>query len=78
LGISAILIPSPGQSEQEYLAEWLSDKGWFAYVTQDELDLTGMCDTRYLHAKSENLLISTKPNFQFIEDLYRKYSQDGY
>ncbi len=40
LGISAILVPSPGQSEQEYLADWLSEKGWFRYVTQDKLNLT--------------------------------------
>ena len=78
LGISAILVPSPGQSEQEYLADWLSEKGWFRCVTQDKLNLTGMHDTRYLPAKAENPLKSTKPDFQFINDLYRENYKDGY
>jgi predicted glycosyltransferase len=78
LGISAILVPSPGQSEQEYLADRLSEKGWFRCVTQDKLNLTGIHDTRYLLAKAENPLNSTKPDFQFIDDLYREYYQDGY
>ncbi len=32
----AILIPTPGQTEQEYLAKYLSNKGWFYSVNQDE------------------------------------------
>jgi predicted glycosyltransferase len=78
LDISPILVPSPGQSEQEYLARWLSEKGWFTVVTQDELDLKGILETRHQHIKAENPLISTKPDFHFIEDLYREYYQDGY
>lgn len=78
LGISAILVPSPGQSEQEYLAHWLSEKGWFRYVTQDKLNLNVMHDTRLLPAKEEILLNSTKPDYQFINDLYRENCQDGY
>ncbi|MBW6501389.1 MAG: hypothetical protein K0B05_08350 [Bacteroidales bacterium] len=34
LGCSALLIPTPGQTEQEYLAAYLSSKGWFATVSQ--------------------------------------------
>jgi UDP:flavonoid glycosyltransferase YjiC (YdhE family) len=78
LGISAMLVPSPGQSEQEYLATWLSEKGWFRYVTQDKLNLTVMYDTRYLPAKAENPLNTAKPDYQFINDLYRENCQDGY
>lgn len=37
LNRSALLIPTPGQTEQEYLAEYLSDKGWFSTVAQKEL-----------------------------------------
>ncbi len=33
----ALLIPTPGQTEQEYLAEYLSGKGWFSTITQKEL-----------------------------------------
>lgn len=30
----AVLVPTPGQPEQEYLARYLSQKGWFTYVKQ--------------------------------------------
>ncbi len=38
LNRSALLIPTPGQTEQEYLAEYLSAKGWFTTVSQKSLD----------------------------------------
>jgi predicted glycosyltransferase len=34
---SALIIPTPGQTEQEYLAAYLAEKGWFSTVTQDEI-----------------------------------------
>lgn len=37
LGTSALLIPTPGQTEQEYLAAYLSGKGWFSSVSQGNL-----------------------------------------
>ena len=36
---SAILIPTPGQPEQEYLGELLSEKGYFLNYKQSEFDL---------------------------------------
>jgi hypothetical protein len=41
LNCTAMIIPTPGQTEQEYLAEYLSEKGWFNTVMQDEIR-TGM------------------------------------
>lgn len=38
LGRSALLVPTPGQTEQEYLAEYLSGKGWFVTAPQSELN----------------------------------------
>jgi hypothetical protein len=38
LNCSALLIPTPGQPEQEYLAEYLSSKGWFSEVPQNRLN----------------------------------------
>jgi len=32
---NAVLIPTPGQYEQEYLAQYLSDKKWFYSINQD-------------------------------------------
>jgi hypothetical protein len=38
LNCSALLIPTPGQTEQEYLAEYLSGKGWFDTISQGSLN----------------------------------------
>jgi UDP-N-acetylglucosamine:LPS N-acetylglucosamine transferase len=37
LNCSAVIVPTPGQTEQEYLAKYLSEKGWFSTANQDEL-----------------------------------------
>lgn len=37
IGCMAMLVPTPGQTEQEYLAWNLSNKGWFQTLKQDEL-----------------------------------------
>jgi len=37
LNCSATLIPTPGQTEQEYLADYLSEKAWFYKISQDEI-----------------------------------------
>jgi UDP-N-acetylglucosamine transferase subunit ALG13 len=42
LGAKALLIPTPGQTEQEYLARYLSSRGWFASVSQQ--DVTSLSD----------------------------------
>jgi len=39
IGKPAILIPTPGQTEQEYLAEYWSEKGAFSVWTQEAFDL---------------------------------------
>jgi hypothetical protein len=39
LGKKALLIPTPGQTEQEYLARYLKEKKYFATSAQDELQL---------------------------------------
>ena len=38
LGINAILVPTPGQTEQEYLAEYLSKKRGFTYIKQEDFN----------------------------------------
>jgi hypothetical protein len=40
LGVkNALLIPTPGQTEQEYLAEYYEKKGYYHSVDQDKLYL---------------------------------------
>jgi hypothetical protein len=36
LGRSALLIPTPGQTEQEYLAEYMSSRGWFSALEPEK------------------------------------------
>ncbi len=38
LKCSALLVPTPGQTEQEYLAGYLSAKGWFVTVSQKNIN----------------------------------------
>lgn len=40
LNRSALLIPTPGQTEQEYLAAYLKEKGWFEVISQGSLNKT--------------------------------------
>jgi spore coat polysaccharide biosynthesis predicted glycosyltransferase SpsG len=37
LDCSALLVPTPGQTEQEYLASHLSEKGWFTMIRQKDI-----------------------------------------
>lgn len=38
LNCSALLVPTPGQTEQEYLAENLAEKGWFNSISQKNIN----------------------------------------
>lgn len=38
LNCSALLVATPGQTEQEYLAAYLSEKGWFTTVSQKNIN----------------------------------------
>ena len=45
LGCTALLVPTPGQTEQEYLAGWLSSRGWFTTITQRSIrDSLPLCE----------------------------------
>ncbi len=45
LGKSAHLIPTPGQTEQEYLAQYLSSKGYFSQSRQSRFDLESVLNS---------------------------------
>lgn len=45
LGKKAILIPTPGQTEQEYLASFLQEQGYFFCVPQKSLQLAGAIES---------------------------------
>jgi uncharacterized protein (TIGR00661 family) len=62
LNCSALLIPTPGQTEQEYLAEYLSEKGLFSYISQNAIKdgisftLKKISDTTEITGESRILL----------------------
>jgi hypothetical protein len=64
LGKTGMLVPTPGQSEQEYLACYLFNKGWFSYVTQHKLDLGVIMRNKEKSTVPEILF-----NFSRLEDL---------
>lgn len=53
IGKSAILIPTPGQTEQEYLAKYLAEKGWFNTVSQKEIKELQIFDSEKLSIAPE-------------------------
>ena len=46
LGKSALLVPTPGQTEQEYVAEHLATQGWFEVCTQEGIRAYGLAGLR--------------------------------
>ena len=57
----ALIIPTPGQTEQEYLADYLSEKGLFLACSQNELDIESALEK----------LAGFNPTFSFpVEDLF--------
>jgi UDP-N-acetylglucosamine:LPS N-acetylglucosamine transferase len=74
LGIPAILVPTPGQSEQEYLAARLARKGWYQVIHQENLDLESLFQQKAgIVPPGLSSLISWHAETDYYEDLYRKY-----
>ena len=69
LGTSALLIPTPGQTEQEYLARRLSEKGWFSAIAQKKLN-SGYLPEQPPPARTEQLIIKSNSLIEnALEDL---------
>jgi len=60
LGKKAILIPTPGQTEQEYLADYLSQKNIFYTASQDNFTL----ETAFIKVKETTGILLPNPNDQ--------------
>lgn len=67
LGKKAFLIPTPGQFEQEYLAERLAKKQLLPGCRQDQFDISKLADIDTFHG------ISTLPVNNNLEDLFRLF-----
>ncbi len=46
---NAIVVPTPGQTEQEYLAEYLSSKGYVTSISQENLNISNILDEKTDH-----------------------------
>ncbi|OIP05415.1 MAG: hypothetical protein AUJ97_00910 [Bacteroidetes bacterium CG2_30_32_10] len=74
LGKKAILIPTPGQTEQEYLAKYFLDKKIFYSQTQDKLDI---CKAIVESEKYKGILVRSNPSLleKRIEKLILKIQE---
>lgn len=66
----ALLIPTPGQTEQEYLAKRLSDRGWFTLLHSTQLE--------DLEKWIDNKPTASFPPFQFFQDLEKIVSPNNF
>lgn len=69
LGAKALLVPTPGQSEQEYLADHMQQKGWFPSVEQREFNwnsIRGALD----YPRAEIKKTSKKEDFATLFDVF--------
>jgi hypothetical protein len=78
LGRSALLVPTPGQTEQEYLAEYLSGKGYVTCVQQG--NLTHVLVKDYMGRKGGQINLPFFESSLYIptvNGLNEKYCQHG-
>jgi len=66
IGKSAIIIPTPSQTEQEYLAKYLSEKDWYLSIKQDDIKEISMETFEKLNQlKTIDLPIKEQKAFSF-------------
>ena len=73
---SAILVPTPGQTEQEYLGLYLQDKKWMYCVSQKKFDLEKVL----AEFKKEKFILPEMPASPLqivVEDFLKKISQEA-
>ena len=76
LNCSALLIPTPGQTEQEYLADYLTGKGWFSSISQSEIKETIAFNPKKVlipcEIVEESKILLTEALNELLENHYRK------
>ncbi len=68
----AILVPTPGQTEQEYLAHWHTAKEIFGMLKQNEISEK----IQELHQHKENTELKQKLQAMMKEERFKKYVAD--
>lgn len=73
----AVLVPTPGQTEQEYLAEYLMNQGLFYYMNQNEFSINqaiNRCfDSPNLEVIGDQKVLKERINFLKRYNNYRNY-----
>jgi hypothetical protein len=78
LGKSAFLVPTPGQTEQKYLAVYLSGKGWFHYANQDELNVVSAWNRLSVQSEIKfPLPVNDSVDLLINFNLYKKHRKDS-
>jgi len=72
LGLSAILVPTPGQPEQEYLASYLSHQGYFHCIDQQNFDLHAAIEQYRLQNTKPPRIFRTDTG-KYLKDLFTLY-----
>jgi len=76
LNRTALIIPTPGQTEQEYLADYLSEKGWFITYKQKEIKdgilLPPDKHVRYDEINSQSSVLLTAALNELLEKDHKK------
>lgn len=75
LNCSALLIPTPGQTEQEYLAWYLEGKGWFNTILQKDLN-AGVSFSPMMSLNTDEILVQSKALLEkALKELLEKEQQ---
>ena len=79
LNCSALLIPTPGQTEQEYLAEYLSGKSWFSYIKQKNIKTMVLSASEGLTRRGEIMELSSILFTEAVNELLEEpQKESGY
>lgn len=68
-GARAVMVPTPGQTEQEYLAGLLAQSGSIVAATQEDFDLYRLLDK----AKDSNIQLSARRDEQQLKKVVRDF-----
>lgn len=77
LNCSALIIPTPGQTEQEYLAEYLSGKGMFSSLRQKEITGDLQIPSNKKLNNDEIMIESSALFLKAIDELLEKHHKKG-
>ena len=70
LGVQALLVPTPGQTEQLYLARRMQEQGWFETVAETRLSIPEPGGIKSVTGRP-----SVIADLDFLDGLYRKYEE---